>query len=124
MGKRIHIIDDDRFMLKLLQASLGKRGFDVSVTNDAYHIFDLADDLPDLFLIDVVVPGLNGLEACKWVKAQSPHTPVIMLSASPGLRVLAKDAGADDYVEKPFKLSTLLEKIRRCFDATTASAIG
>jgi len=123
VGKRIHIIDDDSFMLKLLEVSLGKRGFDVTCTLDSYQIFDLVDNLPDLFLIDVVLPGLNGLETCKWVKAQNPNVPVIILSATPGLSVLSKRVSADDYLEKPFKLSTLLEKINRCLDAATAGTM-
>jgi DNA-binding response OmpR family regulator len=124
VGKRIHIIDDDRFMLNLLQASLGRRGFDVTCTFDSRHIFDLADDLPDLFLIDVVLPGLNGLETCKWIKTQNSNLPVIILSATPCLGVLSKQVAADDYLEKPFKLSILLEKINRCLDAATASTIA
>lgn len=114
MGKRIHVLDDDRLMQSLLQASLLKRGFDVTVFFDSYQIFDIADNLPDLFIMDVLMPGLNGLEACKWLKSQYPDIPVIILSGTPGLKVLAENAHADDFVEKPFNLPRLLEKINRC----------
>ena len=114
MSKRIHIIDDDKLMQSLLQASLVKRGFDVTLSSHTYDIFDLGDDLPDLFLLDVVMPGLNGLETCKWLKSQHADLPVIILSGTPGLKVLAENVNADDFLEKPFELSRLIEKINRC----------
>lgn len=115
MGKRIHIIDDDPVVRTLLKASLQKRGFDVTTGDDAYAMFDLVDDMPDLFILDVVMPGLNGFEVCKWIKAQDRRIQVIFLSATPGLKVLACDSGADEYVEKPFETDVLVSKIHQCF---------
>jgi DNA-binding response OmpR family regulator len=123
VGKRIHVIDDDHFMQTLLQAGLGKRGFEVTVSSDSYHIFDLTDDFPDLFLLDVVLPGLNGLETCKWLKSQNPNVPVIILSATPGLRVLSEAVHADDFLEKPFDIATLIRKINRSLNAATAKTL-
>jgi two-component system, OmpR family, phosphate regulon response regulator PhoB len=114
MTKRIHIIDDDRLMQSLLKASLTKRGFEVDVSSNSYEIFDLGENMPDLFLLDVVLPGLNGLETCRWIKSQDPLLPVIILSGTPGLKVLSENACADDFLEKPFELSKLIEKINRC----------
>jgi two-component system, OmpR family, phosphate regulon response regulator PhoB len=114
MSKRIHIIDDDRLMQTLLKASLTKRGFEVDVSSNSYEIFDIGENMPDLFLLDVVLPGLNGLETCRWIKSQDPLLPVIILSGTPGLKVLSENACADDFLEKPFELSKLIEKINRC----------
>lgn len=115
MGKRIHIIDDDPVVQNLLTACLKKKGFDVSASGDAYKIFDLMEDLPDLFVLDVVLPGLNGFEICKWIKAQNRNVLVLLLSATPGLKVLASDSGADEFLEKPFQFDTLVTKIHQCF---------
>lgn len=115
MAKRIHIIDDDPVVRNLLKLSLIKRGFEVGTSDDAYKIFDLADNMPDLFILDVVLPGLNGFEVCKWVKSQSKDVQVILLSATPGLKVLASDSGADEYMEKPFETHVLVSKIHQCF---------
>ena len=114
VSKRIHIIDDDKLMQTLLRASLMKRGYDVDVSSHTYDIFDLGENLPDLFLLDVVIPGVNGLETCKWIKSQYPHVPVIILSGTPGLKVLSENSNADDFIEKPFQLARLIEKISKC----------
>ncbi len=115
MGKRIHIIDDDPVVQNLLVTFLRKKGFDVGAAADAYKVFDMIDDLPDLFILDVILPGLNGLEICKWIKAQNKKIMVLMLSATPGLRVLASDSGADEFLEKPFEFDSLIAKIHQCF---------
>lgn len=112
-NKRIHIIEDDRVLQNLLSLSLSKRGFDVTLSPNSYQIFDLTENLPDIFLLDVVMPGLNGLETCKWLKAQIPQIPIIILSGTPGLKVLAENAQADDFLEKPFEISKLVDKINR-----------
>ena len=114
VSKRIHIIDDDPVMRELLKASLTKKGFSVTVSPDAYQIFDFPDKLPDLFLLDVVIPGLNGLETGKWLKSQDPGVKIIILSGTPGLKVLSENIHADDFLTKPFEFSKLLEKINRC----------
>ena len=115
MGKHIHIIEDDPVVKNLLTASLKKRGFDVSASENAYNVFDLAENMPDLFILDVVLPGLNGLEICKWIKGQSRKIQVLLLSATPGLKVLAADSGADEFLEKPFLFDDLVAKIHHCF---------
>jgi two-component system, OmpR family, phosphate regulon response regulator PhoB len=101
-------------MQSLLRASLVNRGFEVTLSSNSYELFDLGENLPDLFLLDVVMPGLNGLETCKWLKSQNPNVPVIILSGTPGLKVLSENVCADDFLEKPFELSKLIEKINKC----------
>lgn len=115
MGKRIHIIEDDPVVQSLLVSSLKKRGFDVKGKKDAYYLFDLDEDFPDMFILDVVLPGINGLEICKWLKAREKNVIVLLLSATPGLHVLASDSCADEFLEKPFEFETLLIKIHQCF---------
>jgi DNA-binding response OmpR family regulator len=115
MGKRIHIIEDDPVVLSLLSASLKKRGFEVSTSKNAYNIFEFAENFPDLFILDVVLPGLNGFEVCKWIKEQNSKVAVMFLSATPGLKILASNSCADEYLEKPFQFDALLAKIHNCF---------
>lgn len=115
MGKRIHIIDDDPVVRNLLGITLSKRGFDVSSSETAHQVFDMTDNFPDLFILDVVMPGLNGFEVCKWIKGVNRATQVILLSATPGLKALASDSGADEYVEKPFETDALVARIHQCF---------
>lgn len=112
MGNRIHIIDDDQTIQSLLQIALAKKGFDVSVSSDSYMVFDIPEPLPDLFLLDVIIPGLNGFEICKWLKSKDPNTRIIIISGTPGLKMLAENCHADDFIQKPFEISALISKVR------------
>jgi len=82
---------------------------------DANEIFNNNFKIPDLFLIDKLLSGVDGLQVCRYLK-DNPDTcniPVVMVSASPDIGALAIKAGADDFVEKPFELSYLLKVIER-----------
>jgi DNA-binding response OmpR family regulator len=74
------------------------------------------DHWPDLFIIDIELPGINGIELCKWLKTHesSMYIPVIFLSGDPYLKILAASAHANDYIEKPVTLPRILKKIRSC----------
>ena len=110
---RIYIAEEDKDFQRRLQRTLTQHGFDVTLFDSGYPIVAMMDNWPDLFLIDIVLPGINGLEVCKWLKSHegSSNIPVIFLSQDPYLKVLAASAQADDYIEKPVAANQLISKI-------------
>ena len=115
MKHKILIADDDPGIRDIFNIILAKAGYDIEVKDDANEIFKNKFRIPDLFLIDRLLSGVDGLEVCRYLKSneQTSHIPVVMVSASPDIGILAVKAGADDFVEKPFELSYLLKVIDR-----------
>ena len=110
----ILIVEDDPNVRKLVRVNLTKRGYTVSEAEDSHQALALFQSVPvDLVLLDLVLPGLSGVDICAWVRARS-EVPIIILSArlEEGLKVAALDAGADDYVTKPFGSEELLARVR------------
>ena len=115
MKHKILIADDDPGIRDIFNIVLAKAGYDIEVKDDANEIFKNKFRIPDLFLIDRLLSGVDGLDVCRHLKTneQTKQIPVIMVSASPDIGLLAVKAGADDFVEKPFDLAYLLEVIER-----------
>jgi two-component system, OmpR family, response regulator MprA len=115
-NQRILVVDDDPNMLSMLRRTLGFEGYQVAVAGDAETALRSADlELPDLVLVDVLLPGMDGLELCRRIRARRPEElPVLMLTARDSVpdRVAGLDAGADDYLIKPFAVDELLARIR------------
>lgn len=110
----ILIVEDDPNVRKLVRVNLTKRGYTVSEAEDSHQALALFQSLPvDLVLLDLVLPGLSGVDICAWIRARS-EVPIIILSArlEEDLKVAALDAGADDYVTKPFGSEELLARVR------------
>lgn len=110
----ILIIEDDPNIRKLVRVNLVKRGYTVSEAEDSHQAIALFQKIPvDLVLLDLVIPGLSGVDVCTWIRARS-NVPIIVLSAllEENLKVAALDAGADDYVTKPFGQEELLARVR------------
>lgn len=83
-------------------------------------------EIPDIFLLDKQLAGSDGLEICRYLKSrdETKSIPVIMISATPGIKEMAKEAGADDFVEKPFIMTNLLNKITAALEkAALASTL-
>ncbi len=100
----ILIVEDDPSIRKLVRVNLVKRGYTVSEAEDSHQAIALFQEVPvDLVLLDLMLPGLSGVDVCTWIRARS-DVPIIVLSArlEEDLKVAALDAGADDYVTKPF----------------------
>jgi DNA-binding response OmpR family regulator len=115
MKHRILIADDDESIRDIFKIILAKAGYDIEVKEDANEIFKNNFKIPDLFLIDKLLSGVDGLDVCRYLK-NNPTTsniPVVMVSASPDIGAMAVKAGADDFVEKPFDLKYLLKVIER-----------
>ena len=115
MKQRILIADDDPGIRDIFQIVLVKAGYDIEVKEDVNEIFENKFIVPDLFLVDRLLSGTDGLDVCRYLKANelTKQIPVVMVSASPEIGVLAIKAGADDFIEKPFELTYLLEVIER-----------
>jgi DNA-binding response OmpR family regulator len=115
MRHKILVADDDPGIRDIFNIILAKAGYDIEIKDDANEIFKNKFRIPDLFLVDRLLSGVDGLDVCRYLKSneQTSHIPVIMVSASPDIGILAVKAGADDFVEKPFELGYLLKVIER-----------
>ena len=110
----ILIVEDDPNIRKLVRVNLVKRGYSVSEAADSHQAMALFQEAPvDLVLLDLMLPGLSGVDICIWIRARS-DVPIIVLSArsEEDMKVAALDAGADDYVTKPFGQEELLARVR------------
>jgi two-component system KDP operon response regulator KdpE len=108
------VIDDEPQITRVLRAALSAQGFDVRTANDPEEgLRTFADWPPDLVITDLMMPGLSGVEVTRAIRAHGP-TPVLVLSVREHERskVEALDAGADDYVTKPFGIQELLARVR------------
>lgn len=125
MKERILIIEDDEAIVRVLQRSLAYEGYSVDTALDGEGGLTKARDVsPDLVLLDWMLPGMDGLEVCQRLRAGG-NVPILMLTAKDTLhdRVQGLDAGADDYMVKPFQLDELLARIRALLRRTRPERI-
>jgi len=113
---RILIVDDERAVRESLQRALELEGYEIELAADGREALDRlgADGHVDAVLLDVLMPGMDGLEVCRTIRRNGNQVPVLMLTARTQVedRVEGLDAGADDYVTKPFALEELLARLR------------
>jgi two-component system response regulator MprA len=115
MSARILIIEDDEGILKFLRRGLAYEGYQVEASKDGQTgLISARDTPPDLVILDLMLPGIDGLEVCRRLRAGGGEIPILMLTAKDSLsdRVIGLDMGADDYMVKPFELDELLARIR------------
>jgi DNA-binding response OmpR family regulator len=115
MIAKILVIEDDKRMAELIRCELIENNYDVTLAYDGLEGLKLAETCHfDLVLTDIMLPGMNGIDLCKELKSQQGSLPVIMLTAlgTTDNKVGGFDAGADDYMVKPFELRELLARIR------------
>lgn len=120
----ILIVEDDPSIRKLVKVNLSKRGYTISEAGDSHEAMAIFESVPvDLVLLDLVLPGLSGVDICKWIRGRS-DVPIIILSvrSEEDLKVTALDAGADDYVTKPFNPEELLARVRAFLRRSYVSA--
>jgi two-component system response regulator MprA len=111
----ILVVDDDAPIRRMLGRTLTAAGYAVeSAPDGGAALAAVEQSVPDLIVLDVAMPGLDGLAVCRRLRARGLSTPVLLLTARDGLadRVHGLDAGADDYVVKPFETEELLARIR------------
>ncbi|WP_067472473.1 response regulator transcription factor [Actinomadura hibisca] len=122
---RILVVDDEPAVRESLARSLEFEGYGVDEAADGLAALDrVAAAEPDLVVLDVLMPRMDGLTACRRLRAQGVTTPVLMLTARDmvGDRVTGLDAGADDYLVKPFELDELLARVRALLRRSAISA--
>jgi two-component system, OmpR family, response regulator MprA len=112
---QVLLVDDDRALREAVARALRFEGFDVTLAADGPEALELAlKKPPDIVVLDVAMPTMSGLEVCRRMRAIGARTAVLMLTAKDGVsdRVAGLDAGADDYLMKPFALDELLARVR------------
>jgi DNA-binding response OmpR family regulator len=109
--KQILILDDDAGIRDIFRLILQRAGYKVTLYANGDMLMGNEFELPDLFIIDKQLSGIDGLEICRFLKAQlsTKNIPVIIVSASPYIGASAAEAGADAFIEKPFKTKALVE---------------
>lgn len=115
MKKRILITDDDEGVQDIFKLIFERAGYEVTVYGEAISILENNYTYPDLFVLDRQLSGQDGLKVCRFLKSQTvtKNIPVIIVSATPGIGKLAREAGADDFIEKPFQMKDLLNVVAK-----------
>jgi two-component system, OmpR family, KDP operon response regulator KdpE len=121
--RRILVVDDEPQITRVLRTSLSSQGYDIRVANDGETALEIMKDwTPDLVITDLAMPNLDGLELCRKLRPSS-QIPIIVLSVrgEERTKVQALDAGADDYVTKPFGIEELLARVRASLRRTPSA---
>ena len=113
--KKIIIADDDPGILDAVGIMLEFEGYDVQCVPNGSDLLTIENELPDLLLLDIWMSGVDGRDVCKHLKQQKSTSkiPIVMISASKDIERSAMEAGADDFLAKPFDIEDLLQKIER-----------
>jgi two-component system response regulator MprA len=113
---KILVVDDERAVRESLRRALELEGYEIELAEDGREALErlAAESQPDVLVLDVLMPGVDGLEVCRRLRRAGSRLPVLMLTARDAVenRVAGLDAGADDYLTKPFALEELLARIR------------
>lgn len=126
MATKILVIEDDRNISDLLQLYLEKEGYAVTTAPDGRQGMDKFHSFqPDLVLLDIMMPVMNGWETCRAIRAEA-QTPIIMLTAKSETddKVMGLKAGADDYIAKPFEMKEVLARIEAILRRTVTARAG
>jgi two-component system response regulator MprA len=120
---KILVVDDERAVRESLRRALELEGYEIELAGDgseALYRLESSDE-PDAMILDVLMPGVDGLEVCRRIRGTGSKLPVLMLTARTEVedRVAGLDAGADDYVTKPFALEELLARVRALLRRTS-----
>ncbi|MHB1447032.1 MAG: response regulator transcription factor [Acidimicrobiales bacterium] len=127
ISERILVVDDDVAVVRALARALTLHGFSVETAPDGIAALRLLTHrAPDVVVLDVSMPGVDGLEVCRRLRQAGDMTPVLILTAREGIsdRVAGLDAGADDYLVKPFALEELLARLRALLRRSGSQGAG
>lgn len=115
MQKKILIADDDPAIVDALEIMLEEAGYVVKTTDNGRAVLDMKEELPDLLLLDIWMSGMDGRDVCKHLKSQksTKHIPIIIISANKDTKKIAKEAGADDFIAKPFEMNDLIAMVKK-----------
>jgi len=123
---RILVVDDERAVRESLRRALELEGYEIDLAEDGEQALERIEAAePDALVLDVLMPRLDGLELCRRLRADGSRVPILMLTARDAVedRVEGLDAGADDYVTKPFALEELLARIRALLRRTNGGDV-
>ena len=115
MEKRILIVDDEKAIVDILDYNLRKEGYDTRCAYDGPEGLRMAREVnPDLMLLDVMLPGMDGFEVCRTLRGEGSDLPIIMITAREEEtdKVFGLENGADDYITKPFSMRELLARVK------------
>lgn len=115
MGKKVLIVEDEQNIVDILSFNLGRDGYDTLEAYDGPTGLQLAlEQNPDLVLLDLMLPGMDGFDVCKKIRESGSAIPIIMLTAREEEtdKVLGLELGADDYITKPFSMRELLARVK------------
>jgi DNA-binding response OmpR family regulator len=126
MNKRILVVDDETYILNILDFSLGGEGFEVLTANNGEEALTMAvDQHPDLIVLDVMMPKIDGFEVCRALKAKADtkDIPIILLTAKDrdNDRQRGQEVGVDRYMTKPFSPQKLIEAIHEMLGVSPAN---
>ena len=124
---RIHILEDDQEIRNVIEILLKEEGFELQLSSSFSELKkNIQNAMPDLFLLDVMLPDGNGAEICKDLKTDlfTKHIPIIVMSAQNNSEQKAIDAFADDYISKPFDIDDVLARIKVQIDKSDASKLA
>jgi two-component system response regulator MprA len=124
---KILVVDDERAVRESLRRALELEGYEIELAEDgadALARLEVGNGQPDAVILDVLMPGVDGLEVCRRLRRSGNRVPVLMLTARDAVenRVAGLDAGADDYVTKPFALEELVARVRALLRRTSAGS--
>lgn len=113
--KKILVADDDPAILEVIRLILEDEGFEVKTAVDGEAIYKMEKDYPDVLLLDIWMSGMDGRDICTHVKKQelTKNIPIIMVSANRDTEKIAREAGADDFLTKPFEMDELVAVVKK-----------
>ncbi|MFD5793643.1 response regulator transcription factor [Streptomyces diastatochromogenes] len=127
MPQTVLLAEDDRAIRHALERALSLEGYEVTAVADGVEALAQAHKTPpDVLLLDVMMPGIDGLQVCRVLRAEGDRTPILMLTAlvETADRIAGLDAGADDYVVKPFDVEEVFARLRALLRRTSPVAAG
>ncbi|TRM11339.1 response regulator transcription factor [Lentibacillus cibarius] len=125
MANYIVVVEDDVNIQNIVSAYLKKEGFDVTVTDSAEKAWELwQTQAPDMWILDIMLPGMDGYDFCKKIRQETDETPIIIISAKDEEfdKILGLELGGDDYLTKPFSPRELVARVKRVLKRTKLKA--
>ena len=115
LNKCIYLVDDDLEIRKIFSIIFEKEGYHTCVFESGKDLLENGRKYPDVYILDKQLPGMDGLDICRGLKSnkKTRNIPVIIISATPDIALLAKNAGADDYIRKPLSKKELLNVVAK-----------